>query len=246
MLQAKDSDMPDAVHEAALQLITSWVAAIADRVNNPLAGTLATLSLIERQLHLAERGQGDLVFASESLERIKLRLTALSEYVQELKNFGHPDTFSPVPFALATAVGTVAIELESRGEMAGNLDLNLHAPTLFADYARFKVALKCLIQNGWDAAVRADSPRVRVSSAPVAGGVEIVVEDNGPGFSGASTTRAGEPFYSTKEAGTGLGLAIVRKFVTTHDGTLAIGTSPTLGGAAVRLFLPSKSPEVKS
>ena len=57
----------------------------------------------------------------EAVGRIRGRLTALAEYVQELMNFGQPDTFSPATIQLSTAVATVALDfgvLESLGALA--------------------------------------------------------------------------------------------------------------------------------
>lgn len=228
----------DQVRDAALAQLTHWVAAIADRVNNPIASTLATLSVIERS------AEGPVV--REAVDRIRGRLTTLAEYVQELMNFGRPDTFSPATIQLSTAIATVALDCEAHGAMVGALDLDLKAATVFADYARLKVALRHLMSNGWEAAARANEPRISVSSAYGDSFVSITVEDNGPGFSRAAEARAGEPFFSTKEAGTGLGLAIVKKFVAAHRGRLQVGRSSALGGAKVTLELPVRRFEVKS
>ncbi len=238
---------PSEVRDAALSTLTHWVAAIADRVNNPVASVLAGLAVIQREIETPSSGAAiNKEQIGRALERIKGRLSALAEYVQELQNFGHPDRFLPVGVALSTAVATVMVEFESRGETAGELEADLGAPMVFADYSRLKVALRSLFMNGWEAAARSERALVKVSSREVQGGVEIVVEDTGPGFSATALAHLGEPFFSTKEAGTGLGLAIVKKFVASHGGTFACGTSARLGGAMVTLFLPVKRLEDKS
>ncbi len=246
-LPAPDPLSPDEVRDAALSTFTKWVAAIADRVNNPVASVLAGLSLVQKEIDLPANGVAfDPQQVAATLDRITGRLTALAEYVQELRNFGHPDTFTPVGVALSTAVANVMTECETRGELRGELELVLNAPMVFADYSRLKVALHALLLNGWEAAARSVRRCVRFSSNTVPGGVAITVEDSGAGFSVGAMARAGEPFFSTKEAGTGLGLAIVRKFVASHGGSLEIGTSVPLGGAKISLFLPLRLLEVKS
>ena len=238
---------PAEVQDAALSTFTNWVAAIADRVNNPVASVLAGLSLVQREIEQPSNGVSlDPQLVAATLDRIKIRLMALAEYVQELRNFGHPDTFTPVGVALSTVLATVIRECETRGELRGEVEVVLNVPMVVADYSRLKVALHALILNGWEAAARSERRCVRFSSNTAAGGVEITVEDNGPGFSVAAMARAGEPFFSTKEAGTGLGLAIVRKFVASHGGSFEIASSSSLGGAKVTLLLPMKLLEVKS
>lgn len=65
--------------------------------------------------------------------------------------------------------------------------------------------------------------------------VEIVLRDNGPGFSAEQEKRLFDPFFTTKPKGTGLGLAIVRRIVESHGGHIE-ASSP--GGAEFRVTLP--------
>jgi PAS domain S-box-containing protein len=74
--------------------------------------------------------------------------------------------------------------------------------------------------------------------------VEIVVEDNGPGFNDTALHKAFEPFFTTKSAGTGLGLAIVRRIVEAHGGRIeASGAHP--GGARICMTLPYRLSRTK-
>jgi signal transduction histidine kinase len=73
-----------------------------------------------------------------------------------------------------------------------------------------------------------------------ADGVEILVDDDGPGVPKHIRPKILEPFFTTKPAGkgTGLGLAITSKIVQNHGGRITIETSDTLGGASFRVWLP--------
>jgi signal transduction histidine kinase len=55
-------------------------------------------------------------------------------------------------------------------------------------------------------------------------GVEIHVDDNGPGIDPAIADRLFDPFLTTKPTGTGLGLAMCRTIVQSHGGTIAADT----------------------
>ena len=50
--------------------------------------------------------------------------------------------------------------------------------------------------------------------------MELVVEDNGPGFPEDLMDQMFEPYVTTNDKGTGLGLAIVKKIVEEHNGSL--------------------------
>ena len=72
-------------------------------------------------------------------------------------------------------------------------------------------------------------------------GVELRVDDNGPGIEPERRERVFEPYESTRKEGTGLGLAIVKKVVLDHNGEVRVEDSE-LGGAAVVIRLPLHDP----
>jgi nitrogen fixation/metabolism regulation signal transduction histidine kinase len=80
--------------------------------------------------------------------------------------------------------------------------------------------------------------RVVVRAEKRADGVDLRVEDDGPGVPDVSRERVFDPYFTTKAEGTGLGLAIVKKIVVEHNGTISVRRSEALGGAAFVVSLP--------
>lgn len=85
-------------------------------------------------------------------------------------------------------------------------------------------------------------PRAPGSSTPA--DVSLVVEDDGPGFAADFLPTAFERFSRADEArtrssGAGLGLALVHALVAGLGGSVTADNASALGGAAVRLTLPS-------
>jgi two-component system, NtrC family, nitrogen regulation sensor histidine kinase NtrY len=80
--------------------------------------------------------------------------------------------------------------------------------------------------------------QVLVRAKATSDGVELIVEDDGPGVPEASRERVFDPYFTTKAEGTGLGLAIVKKIVVEHNGSIAVRTSERLGGSMFVVTLP--------
>ncbi|MEX1252534.1 MAG: ATP-binding protein [Hyphomonas sp.] len=83
------------------------------------------------------------------------------------------------------------------------------------------------------------SGHIRIILAREASGLEIVIEDNGPGFPAEVRNRLLEPYVTTREKGTGLGLAIVNRIIADHGGSISLQNRPDgLRGARVRVLMP--------
>jgi len=87
--------------------------------------------------------------------------------------------------------------------------------------------LRRILRNVLRNAIRAAGPQgqVRVTVSPSAGGVQIEVEDDGPGFGSLPVLQ-------------GIGLRSVRRLVQHAGGRVEAGGRSRLGGASVRIHLP--------
>jgi two-component system osmolarity sensor histidine kinase EnvZ len=86
--------------------------------------------------------------------------------------------------------------------------------------------------------------RIEVSMRTRGHGVDVIIDDNGPGIPMAQREDVFRPFFRLESSrnpetgGTGLGLAIARDIVRTHGGEITLHDSP-LGGLRAVLRLPS-------
>jgi len=83
--------------------------------------------------------------------------------------------------------------------------------------------------------------RIEVAVRRLAGGVRLVVSDNGPGIAAADRSRAGRPFAhfgaQTGEEGSGLGLSLVAAIARLHRGRLELESNEP--GLRVVVDLPA-------
>jgi two-component system osmolarity sensor histidine kinase EnvZ len=103
------------------------------------------------------------------------------------------------------------------------------------------LAIRRLLQNLIDNAVRYGKPPVLVAVRREDEGLLLEVLDRGPGIPPEAVERVLQPFTRLDMArgggGTGLGLAIVDRIVQQHGGSLELGPREG-GGLAVRVRLP--------
>jgi signal transduction histidine kinase len=79
---------------------------------------------------------------------------------------------------------------------------------------------------------------VKVSTRNVHLGVEMVVEDSGPGIAPEIRSKLFQPFHSTKSTGFGLGLAICSDILSGLNATISVDSSAPGRGAAFRVTFP--------
>ena len=66
--------------------------------------------------------------------------------------------------------------------------------------------------------------------------INIIVEDNGTGFTNSDLKIFSKPYFTTKKKGSGLGLSIVEKILNDHNGFIEF--IPQKEGAKIKILLP--------
>ena len=113
-------------------------------------------------------------------------------------------------------------------------------PLVPLDESLCEQAFVNIVQNAYDAmGASGGTLRVQVRKSRASGrggkldGVEVRIEDTGPGIPPELREQIFNPFVTTKKTGVGLGLSIVSKIIDGHQGTIRI-EAPTMRPAIAR------------
>jgi two-component system osmolarity sensor histidine kinase EnvZ len=134
------------------------------------------------------------------------------------------------------------IEEVSEGAMRAGAQVVVEAAPGLAASVRPNALKRALANLVMNAAVHGERVEILARATP-AGGVEIIVDDDGPGIAPDRFEEAFTPFGRLDEArnqnekGVGLGLAIARDVARGHGGEVTLDRSP-LGGLRAVLRIP--------
>ena len=204
---------------------------IAHEVNNPLQS-------VQNCLHLAGRKDLPEEQREEYFELAKTELNRLMSTVQRMLDFYRPGAVSPTEVDIHEIIHYVLNLMSKQLEKQGvrvQTDIPENLPAVFAVGNQVQQVLINLILNSFDA--MPEGGKLQIRARATKGGVEILLQDSGPGIPGDHQSHIFEPFFSTKDGGTGLGLTVSYNIVTAHGGTLELASNNG-PGACFRVYLP--------
>jgi len=238
----KGRDVPNFKPEGTREVRQAAMAFIAMRARiirqisqrtEMLAGVSHDLRtpLTRMKLQLAMMGDGDGVTALN--EDVADMERMLEGYLAFARGEGREN---PEPHDVIALLGEAVRQARRKG---GTVDLD--AEGKFQMPLRPSAFLRC-ITNLLDNAQRY-ATHVSVRARKRARGIEVVIDDDGPGIPLNKREEVFKPFFRLEGSrnpvtgGVGLGLTIARDVVRGHGGDIFLGESPS-GGLRVRLRLP--------
>jgi len=224
------------------QRLAAWrevAQRIAHEIKNPL--TPIQLSAQRLRRRLGGRLPDDGGILEECTGTIIGEVEGLRRLVDEFSRFARMPSLAPKAIDLHRLLdGVIALYSETHPTVALRSDFAHDVPVVEADGDQLKRALLNLIDN----AVEAGASEVIVATGfnRVAGRLQIVVADNGPGVLADVREKVFLPYFSTKATGMGLGLPIVHQIVTDHGGHIRVDDNPPRGSRFI-IDLPVIRPE---
>jgi signal transduction histidine kinase len=215
-------------------------AGLAHEIRNPLGVIKGSAEMLQQKL-----GEGN-PLASELAGYISSETNRLGALVTRFLDFARPlhaDLVAQkITAVLDRSLQAVTMNQPgSRVRVERDYDSNLRLVPI--DEGLCEQAFVNLIQNAYDA-MGADGGTLRLTVNPAERsgreGVEVRIEDSGPGVPAELREQIFNPFVTTKKTGVGLGLSIVSRIVDVHHGTIRIeNREHSQHGARFVLFFPA-------
>jgi signal transduction histidine kinase len=192
--------------------------------------------------------EGVLEPTPERLEIIRSEIERLQRMVEDLRTLSRADAGEltllrqPIaPRALLERVAAVYAHAAGRKEIRLEVNAAEGLPEVDVDEARMVQVLSNLLDN----ALRYTPPggTITLAAAPAENGVNLCVQDTGPGIASEDLPRVFERFYradksrAEADGASGLGLAIARALVAAHGGEIRAESAPGQG-TKMSILLP--------
>jgi nitrogen fixation/metabolism regulation signal transduction histidine kinase len=230
---------------------------LAHEIKNPLTPIRLSAERLRHKL-LDGMNPQDAQILERATHTIVQQVEAMKEMVNAFSEYARTPKMDMTVFDLNQLVTEVTdlyraqdAQKPTRRQLSVVLDAKLSevgGGEIEADRGRIRQLLHNLLANACEALEGRTDAQVHVethlNARPTGAAVDILVEDNGPGFPPDVAGRMFDPYVTTKPKGTGLGLAIVKKIVEEHGGKIEAQNIPAntpgeqSGGARIRIELP--------
>jgi signal transduction histidine kinase len=226
-------------------------AGLAHEIRNPLGVIKGSAEMLTQKLGESNPLASELAgYISSETNRLSAMVTRFLDFARPLHADLEPQNVTAVLDRSLNRVATLW-----KGEAIDvTRDYEADLPPVPLDESLSEQAFVNIIQNAYEAMGEiGGSLLVRVDKSRSNGrdGVEVRIEDSGPGIPGELREQIFNPFVTTKKTGVGLGLSIVSKIMDGHHGWIRIaspgqreGDGAQKSGACFVMFFPAVTENV--
>jgi two-component system nitrogen regulation sensor histidine kinase NtrY len=226
------SDVSRPLREQERQAWQRLIRVLGHELGNslaPIKSIAGSLDALVQRTPLPADWQDDV---QRGLQVIGSRAEALSRFTTAYARLARLPAPSFAPASLRSIVQRVA-SMETRLPVVVRPGPD---ETINVDADQIEQLLINLVRNAADAGLEAGGTQVTIGWRPTGHGLEIWVDDEGPGLS--NTANLFVPFFTTKPGGSGIGLVLCRQIAEAHDGSLRLENRSGARGARATLTLP--------
>jgi signal transduction histidine kinase len=221
-------------------------AGLAHEIRNPLGVIKGSAEMLHQKLGESNPLATELAgYISSETNRLSALVTRFLDFARPLEAELAPHKITGLLDRALRSVYLARQEKEEHELVHVERQYAPDLPLVPLDEDLFEQAFVNLIENAYDAM----GPRggtLRVAAAKTNGtgreGVEVRIEDTGPGVPPELREQIFNPFVTTKKTGVGLGLSIVSRIIDGHHGTIRVETNGGANnhrGACFVIFFPA-------
>lgn len=214
-------------------------AGLAHEIRNPLGVIKGSAETLSRKLENSNPLASELAgYISSEVNRASALVTRFLDFARPLRT---ETRLQPVTELIDQALQSVGDQWKG-SPVVVEREYQKDLPLVPLDENLCEQAFLNLVQNAYEAMGSAGGTfRVEASVARSNGrnGVQVRLQDTGPGVPAEMREQIFNPFVTTKKTGVGLGLSIVSKIVDEHHGTIRLENSDGQGACFV-IFFPAE------
>jgi signal transduction histidine kinase len=213
-------------------------AGLAHEIRNPLGVIKGSAETLNKKLQSSD------AVASELAGYISSEVNRLNTIVTRFLDFARPRPLDLRPQEIAKLVERALTSVQERwpeAKIEVVRDYAADLPVVPVDADLCERVFANLIQNAYEAMPEGGQLHLcaRAANSNQRRGVQIEVQDSGPGIAPELREQIFNPFFTTKQTGVGLGLSIVSKIVDEHHGSIRVSSEPGQG-TCFKVFLPAE------
>lgn len=202
-----------------LATLGQLAAGVAHEINNPIAGILTYIRLIQKKLAKSPLGDNDLKRYLAIMERETDRCGNIVRNLLDFARQSEPNLKSvDVNMIINESLELLDHKLRlQNSEVVKRYD---KIPPIIGDFAQLQQSFMNIILNAAEAMEKGG--KLTIATRTANGMVEIEFTDTGKGIPQENLTKIFEPFFTTKQKGTGLGLSVVFGIINRHQGEIDV------------------------
>ncbi len=200
------------LHQDKMASLGKLSASMVHEINNPIAGILNLLALIQRIVDEGSVGEKEIQQFREYVHLMETETRRISRIVSNLLAFSRQSKLTVSEVNLNRIIEkTLFLNANllkiNRIKVKTNLDQNL--PDVLGSEDQFQQVIMNLISNAAEAMEAAGGTlNIATVHSPDRNSVVISIQDSGVGISRENQKKLFEPFFTTKRKGKGVGLGL--------------------------------------
>ena len=229
--QRQKEDQETLLRMERLSVMGETSAIVAHELRNPLVAIGGFARTLVRSLDEADPNHRFATIITEEVARLERIINDLLDFIRPQKRLRRNVVADEL---VRRTIERMEHQLREQ-DIPLELDLQTDAAELSCHPGEFQQVVQNLVMNAMQAVN--GGGKITVRTRQLAGGIEVAVIDDGPGFAPDLAEKMFAPFFSSKASGSGLGLTICSQIVRSHGGVLN-AENRAEGGALFSFILP--------